>query len=94
MFVMSTIPPDTQNIALEIPREIPFVTRMTPVELKRELAFALYAQDKISLGKARELAELTVWQFQDGLAARAIPPHYDLEEFAEDVAALREVERL
>jgi predicted HTH domain antitoxin len=84
----------TETLALEIPREIPLLTKMTPAELKQELALALYAQGKISFGKARELAGLTVWQFQNELGSRGIPPHYDAEDFAEDVATLRELGRL
>lgn len=84
----------TENIALEIPREIPHVAKMTPAELKQELAFALFAQDKISFGKARELAGLSVWQFQNELGRRGIPPHYDTEDFVEDVATLRKLRRL
>lgn len=84
----------TDSILLEIPREIPHVTKMTPDELKQELAFALYAQGKVSFGKARELAGLTTWRFQNELGQRGIPPHYDTEDFAEDVATLRELGRL
>ena len=84
----------SESIALEIPRELPQVTTMTPAELKQELAFALFARGKISFGKARELAGLTVWQFQSELGRRGIPPHYDTEELAEDVATLRELGRL
>jgi predicted HTH domain antitoxin len=90
-FVMSAA---TDNIVLEIPRELPQVTKMTLAELRQELAFALFAQGKISFGKARELAGLTVWQFQNELGKRGIPPHYDTEDFAEDVGALRELGRL
>jgi predicted HTH domain antitoxin len=84
---------ETETIALEIPRELPQVARMTPAELKQELAFALFAQDKISFGKARELAGLTVWEFQNELGRRGIPLHYDAAELAEDVAALRAMRR-
>jgi predicted HTH domain antitoxin len=80
---------ETETIALEIPRELPQVTKMTLRELKQELAFALFAQDKISFGKARELAGLTIWQFQSELGRRGIPPHYDTAELAEDVSTLR-----
>lgn len=83
-----------ENILLEIPREIPLVTGMSPEELKQELAFTLYSQDRISFGKARELAGLTAWRFQDELGRRAIPVHYDSEAFAEDLAALRDLGRL
>jgi predicted HTH domain antitoxin len=67
---------------------------MTADELRQELAIALYAQGKISFGKARELAGATVWQFQNELGRRSIPPHYDTDDFAEDVATLRELGRL
>jgi hypothetical protein len=61
----------TETLALEIPREIPLVTKMTPAELKQELALALYAQGKISFGKARELAGLTVWQLRSSRINRS-----------------------
>lgn len=89
--IMST---GTDSIILEIPREIPHVTKLTPEELKQELAFTLFAQGKVSLGKARELAGLTVWQFQNELGRRGIPAHYGARDFAEHVATLRELGRL
>ena len=84
----------SENMVLEIPREIPLVTKMTPAELKAELAFALFAQGKISFGKARELAGLTVWQFQNEIGSRGLETHYDRQDFAEDVTTLRELGRL
>lgn len=91
MVVMSVA---TDTIVLEIPREIPHVARMTPQELKQELAFALFGQGRISFGKARELAGLTVWQFQNELGRRGLAPHYDTDEFAEDLATLHQLGRL
>ena len=81
-------------VLLEIPREIPELTKMTPSELKQELALALFAQGKISLGKASELSGLSIWQFQNELGRRGIQVHYDCGEFAEDLVTLREVGRL
>jgi predicted HTH domain antitoxin len=81
-------------VTLEIPREIPNLAKMSLNELKQELAFALYARNKISFGKARELADLSVWQFQDELGRRGMPPHYGTEEFADDIATLRDIGRL
>ena len=86
--------PATDPIVLEIPRELPLVIRLTPAELKQELTYTLYAQGKLSFGKARELAGQTVWQFQNELGRRGIPPHYDVQEFGEDLATLRELGRL
>ena len=47
------------TIAIEIPREVIHVTRMVPLDLKRELALHLFEQEKLSFGKARELAEMS-----------------------------------
>ena len=46
----------TSKISIEIPREIIHATRMTPEELKRELAIYLFQLGKLSFGKAREMA--------------------------------------
>jgi predicted HTH domain antitoxin len=82
------------TIAIEIPREIIHVTRMTPQALKRELALYLFEQDKLSFGKARELAEMTVWEFQQLLGSRGILIHYDVEDYEQDLVTLRELGQL
>lgn len=81
-------------ISLEIPREITHVTRMTPDELIRELALNLFQQGKLSFGKAREMAGMTVWDWQLFLGSRKIPVHYAIQDYEEDVTALRELGRL
>jgi predicted HTH domain antitoxin len=82
------------TIAIEIPREIIHVTRMTPQALKRELALYLFEQDKLSFGKTRELAEMTVWEFQQLLGSRGILIHYDVEDYEQDLVTLRELGQL
>jgi predicted HTH domain antitoxin len=67
---------------------------MTPQELKRELALSLFQQGKLSFGKAREMADMTVWAFQQFLGSRGIAVHYDIAEYEEDVATLKELGRL
>lgn len=83
----------SKTIAIEIPREILHVTRMTPQALKRELALSLFEQGKLSFGKARELAEMTVWEFQQLLGSKGIAIHYDLEDYQEDLATLEDLGR-
>ena len=61
---------------------------MTPEDLKRELAIHLFQEGKLSFGKARELAGLTVWAFQQLLGSRDIPVHYDIQDYLEDQAAI------
>jgi predicted HTH domain antitoxin len=53
--------------------------------LKRELAVSLYAQDVLSFGKARALAELSAREFQQLLGEREVPRHYGEAELAEDI---------
>lgn len=81
-------------ITIEIPREIVHSTRMTPEELKRELALALFQQGKLSFGKARELAGMDVWAFQQLLGSRKISVHYTIDDYEEDMTTLQELGRL
>ena len=58
-------------------------------ELKREIAVLLYSQDKLTLVQAAGLAEMSPFAFQHLLASREIGPHYDVEDFEEDMRRLR-----
>ena len=82
------------TISIEIPREIIHITRMTPQELRQELAIYLFQQDKLSFGKAKELADMTVWAFQQLLGSKGIPIHYDIDDYEEDLATLKELRRI
>ena len=79
---------------LEVPQDVLDSARLTPAELKVEIAVHLYAQGRLGIGKARELAGMTLWEFRQLLASRRISPHYDEEEVKEDVATLRELGRI
>jgi predicted HTH domain antitoxin len=79
------------TIAIEIPRDIIHAARMKPLELKQELAIHLFQQGRLSFGKARQLADMSAWVFQQLLGSRSIPMHYDMVDNAEDMAALKEI---
>jgi predicted HTH domain antitoxin len=78
-------------VNIPISQDVLDSARLTVSELKREIALSLYDQRRLSIGKARELANMTLWEFRQILAFRNIPPHYDEEDLAEDVAVLREL---
>ena len=84
----------SSTISIEIPREVIHATRMTPQKLKRELAIYLFQQDKLSFGKARKVADMNVWEFQQLLGSRGVPVHYSVEDYEEDLATLKELNRL
>ena len=73
---------------LEMPQDVLDTARLTVDELRVELAIYPYAEGRLSIGKARELAEMTLWEFRQLLASRRIPPHYDVPDLDEDVATL------
>jgi predicted HTH domain antitoxin len=81
-------------VTLEMPQDVLDSARLTAAELKTELAVYLYAQRRLSIGKARELADRPLWEFRQLLASRRISPHYDESDLEEDVATLRKMGRL
>lgn len=83
----------SSNTNLEVPREILESARMSISELKVEVAILLYVQRRLSIGKARELAGMTLWEFRQILASRRIAPHYDTSDLDSDLTALREADR-
>ena len=74
---------------VSISRELELATHMTAQEIRRELAMQLYAQGKLSMGKARELAEMTVYEFQCLLGSRGIPVNYGVEDFLDDLDTIQ-----
>ena len=70
---------------IEIPDDILLTLKMTPKDIKIELAVHLYETRKLSLGKAKSLAGVSLWEFQNILASRKIPVNYDMEDYKEDM---------
>ncbi len=81
------------SIQLEIPDRVALAIRLPITEQKRqlmiELAIALYARGILSFGKARELTNLSKYEFGLLLGRRDIPRHYGLEELQDDIAYAR-----
>lgn len=69
--------------------ELELATHMSALEIRRELAVHLYAQGKLSAGKARELAEMGMAAFQCLLGSREVAVNYGLEDFQEDLATIQ-----
>lgn len=84
----------SSTIAIEIPREVIHATRMKPMELKQELAIHLFQQGRLSFGKAHEMADMTVWVFQQLLGSRGIPIQYGVNDYEEGMTALKGLCRL
>lgn len=81
----------TKTLSLEIPSDALESARMTLQEARLELAIALFAGHRLSQGKAAELAQLPVAEFQMHLGTRHIGPHYDEADARQDAAMLAEL---
>ncbi len=81
------------KLVLEIPEAVLAALRLPPgeieQELRQELALALYQRQVLSLGKARELALVTRWEFEELLGRRQVPRHYTAEDLQEDLRYAR-----
>lgn len=77
------------KLTLEVPPEVVGALRLPPDEmegeLRKELALALYRRGVLSSGKARLIAQMTRWQFDQLLAERQIPRHYTESDLEDDV---------
>ena len=77
------------RLLLEIPDEVTDALRLPPSEmdqeLRTELALALYQRNVLSGGKARKLAGLSRWDFEQLLGQRQIVRHYDQDDLKEDL---------
>ncbi len=71
--------PNTIYVALKLPEEDKVQVLLTA------LAVSLYQRHILSFGKARELAEMSKWEFHEELGRRQIARHYDAEAFEEDL---------
>lgn len=81
-----------QTTTIQIPQDVLDSARLNPNDLKLELAVHLYTEGRLSLGKARELAGMSLWEFRQALAARKISPHYDVEDLEADIETLHKLQ--
>lgn len=81
------------KLVLEIPEEVQVALRLPPdeieQELRKELALALCQRGVLSLGKARELARMAYWEFEELLGRCKILRHYSVEDLHEDIRYAR-----
>jgi predicted HTH domain antitoxin len=68
---------------------VPAAVADSEADVLRELAIVLYEREKLSIGRAARLAGMDKWAFNDLLADREIPMHYDIADLERDLEALR-----
>jgi predicted HTH domain antitoxin len=83
----------SDSVTIEVSQDILDSARLTVPELKLELAITLYAQGRLSIGKSRELAGMSLWQFRQVLASRRIAVHYVLTDLQDDIDTLHKLSK-
>ncbi len=68
--------------------------KMAPKAASMHLAIGAFAAEEVTLGQAAEIAGVSQTEFMAELSKRRIPPHYDREEFAEDLKTIAKLNSL
>jgi len=80
--------------SVELPEDLVEAIKLPPEEvpmrLRRELAVRLYEKRLLGFGKARQLADMTMWEFQQLLGKEKILRSYDMEDLEKDLGTLEE----
>jgi predicted HTH domain antitoxin len=79
----------TENVTFTIPQDVLDSARITIADIRLEIALALYAQRRLSVGKAAQLAQMSLWQFRHVLALRRISPNFGIEDLHQEMAIIR-----
>jgi len=78
---------------LNIPDDVVQALRLPPAEaegeMRKELALALYARGALGFGKARALAGLSTWEFDDLLGERKVIRPYGKDDLEMDLSYAR-----
>ena len=77
-----------RTLNLELPADVLLAAHLTLDEVRTELAIALFGLERLSVGRAAELAGMPLGDFLTMLATRKMGPHMNAED------ALRDAEML
>jgi predicted HTH domain antitoxin len=80
------------NVNLIISDEVLEAAELSERDLRIELALALYTRGNLSLGKAAEVAEVSVSELMRQMGDREIPLNYDAADLEHDLRTLRKLE--
>ncbi|MBD1872758.1 UPF0175 family protein [Nodosilinea sp. FACHB-131] len=78
------------QITLNLPDNLNQTETFNQSDWFREIAVALFQQERISLSRASKIAGMELISFQKLLADRNICVHYDVEDFEQDMQHLRD----
>jgi predicted HTH domain antitoxin len=78
------------QLTIDLPDNLTQTHSFNQTDWMREIAIALFQQERITLSRASKLAGIDLMAFQKLISDRGICVHYDIEEFEQDVQHLRD----
>lgn len=78
------------QITIQLPDHLAQSDTFSESDWLREIAIALFEQERITLSRASKIAGMHLMDFQKLIASRGICIHYDVEEFSQDIQHLRD----
>ncbi len=78
------------QITLDLPDSLAQTDTFNQSDWLREIAIALFQQERITLSRASKIAGMDLMDVQRLIADRGICVHYDVEDFEQDVQHLRD----
>lgn len=84
-----------QTISVDLPRDLINIFKIRerdfPYAVLETLSVELYREGLISVGKAAEIADVSIWEMQEILTKRKIPINFYPEDLEKDIRTLRKV---
>jgi predicted HTH domain antitoxin len=78
------------QLTIDLPDTLTQTDNFTQTDWMREIAIALFQQERITLSRASKIAGIDLMEFQKLISDRGICVHYDVGEFEQDVQHLRD----
>jgi predicted HTH domain antitoxin len=78
------------QITINLPDDVIKTDTFNESDWMREIAIALFQQERITLSRASKIAGMDLIDFQKLIASRGICIHYDVADFEQDIQHLRD----
>ncbi len=86
-----------ETISIDFPKDLINIFKVREKDLsghvRKSLAVELYRDGLISIGKAAEIAGVSIWEILETVALKKIPIQYYPEDLKEDIKTLKKVLR-
>jgi len=80
-------------MVVEVPAEVARIVKAKDLSraVRELVALELYREGLVSLGKAAEIAGLSLWEMMELMARRGVPIRYGPDDLEADIRTLEEV---